>query len=120
MCNHRREYAWCPGLVLDILVERIQHVILDKLKILVVSCSSINIVRAIRREVVVKVPREILRMPQHWKDLIVNHILVLILLQCLVGLLMGSLEGIEITCPINRYFSRKSIVGRSVKDQILD
>jgi hypothetical protein len=76
-------------------------VILNKLEIAVVSCSSVNIVRAICREVVVKVVREILRMPQHWKDLIVNHILLLILLQSLEGLLMRSLEGIEITCPIN-------------------
>ena len=75
--------------------------ILDKLEIAIVSCSSINIVRAISREVVVKTGLEILR-PDHWKSLIVDHILLLlILLQWLVGLLMRSLEGIEITCPIN-------------------
>lgn len=97
-----------------------QQVILDKLEIAIVSCSSINIVRAISREVVVKIGLEILR-PDHWKSLIVDHILLLlILLQWLVGLLMRSLEGIEITCPINWYFSWKSIVGKSVKDHILN
>ena len=49
----------------------------------------------------VKIGLEILR-PDHWKRLIVDHILLLlILLQCLEGLLMRSLERIEITCPIN-------------------
>lgn len=75
--NYRRENAWSPGLVLNLLVLRMQQVIiLNKLEI---ACSSINIVRAISWEVVMKVAREILR-PQHWKHLIVNHILLMILL----------------------------------------
>lgn len=75
--NYRRENAWSPGLVLNLLVQRMQQlIILSKLEI---ACSSINIVRAISWEVVVKVAREILR-PHHWEHLIVNHILLMILL----------------------------------------
>ena len=74
-----------------------QEVILNKLEI---ACPSVNIVRAISRVLVVKVSREILR-PHHWKHLIVNHILLLILLHCMVGLLVRSLEGIEVTRSIN-------------------
>ncbi len=74
-----------------------QEVILNKLEI---ACPSVNIVRAISRVLVVKVPREILR-PHHWKHLIVNHILLLILLHRMIGLLVRSLEGIEVTCSIN-------------------
>lgn len=121
--HHWREHAWSSRFVVlcifHFLVERMmQQLILNKLKVAVRTWSPTNIIRAVSWEGVVnKVTLKFVG-PHHMIHLIVYHILLLMLLQCRTCL--WPLEGIEFACPINRYFSRKSIVGRSVKDQILD